>query len=83
MLSAQHRAPAHLVKVMHDVGRVAVRELWHRYADEFNLVLLKDLNILFNGLVASGWGICGRLVQDDVIFDVLESAVVHIIRLQG
>lgn len=60
-----------LVEVVHNVGRIAVRKLWYRHTDEFHCVFLKDLNVLFNCLVASSWGIRRRLVQDDVIFDVL------------
>lgn len=68
---------------MHNVGRIAVCKLWDRHTDEFNLILLEDLNILFNCLVSSSWGICGGLIQDDVILDVLQSTVVHIIWLQS
>ena len=62
-IKEQFRGPwAHLVKVMHNVGRVAVRKLWDRHADELDPIFLEDLNIFLDGLVAGGRGVRRRLI---------------------
>lgn len=44
------------VKVMNDISWITVSKFWNRHTDELNLLLLEDLNVLFNDLVTGCWG---------------------------